>query len=49
MCGGIVLGVALELGAKLAGEFVVLVAIIPVLLPLVHVLRILLLLAPICA
>ena len=49
VCGGIFLGVALELGAELAGEFVVLVAVIPVLLPLVHVLRILLLLAPICA
>lgn len=43
------LGVALELGAELTGEVVVLVAVVPVLLPLVHVLRVLLLLAPLCA
>jgi hypothetical protein len=42
------LGVALELRAELAREVVVLVAVVPVLLPLVHVLRVLLLLAPLC-
>lgn len=42
-------GVALELRAKLAGEVVVLIAVVPVLLPLIHVLRVLLLRAPVCA
>ena len=39
----------LELGAELAGEVVALLAVVPVLLPLVHILGVLLLGSPLCA
>ena len=38
-----------ELGAELAGELVALLAVVPVLLPLVHILGVLLLGSPLCA
>ena len=38
-----------ELGAELAGEIVALLAVVPVLLPLVHILGVLLLGSPLCA
>ena len=39
----------LELGAELAGEVVALLAVVPVLLPLVHILGVLVLGSPLCA